>query len=820
MVSIVQKEIITELKESGEDFENIIAGTYSLGPQFFEEEILNIFQQKDAKRIMLMVDSRHYEETFQVARKAGVMYFIEPISLKYDFHPKFILMTSEEMGKLLVGSGNLTENGLIRDGEVFTLIDYDLVKEYPDILPVFAEMKEFLVSLSQRGLIRSRKHKEQILKSLDVQWLVDVEPSEAGLRHIRLLHSVQRPILPQIKDVLDEEEVSRIILASPFFDLKGRVLHYLVDNFCDTIQIFIQPDRVSNLPIKTIKELRREGKDISTFKIAFRNDVNRFIHAKIILFETDKGSYCLTGSANATAAGLLSTSRTGNVELCLLRYKKKRKGFDYLLVNNELESKSANLSSLSSNPLSPPAMLPSPDIYIEEARLESNNLIIDFLPPVGNVYKHAKVTISRPVSIKPIIIEQTLSSKGRLVINLSEDTKRFCEQSSFVTITLRRGSSKKSLSSNKRWISTQVLEQTPRKRDVRIVEKTNGRIGLIRLMNQLNKASEIPTMLLYYLQYLDFDWLAESLDRPRRRIVRRSIGEEELGDDLVTFERYVLTAEEVLEKIVNRHEEKFEQMIEEIEQIEDLQTRVQRMFDLFLFINKIVIWFILRKDIEIEKLLGIIYRMQLLVGTKERFWYKDEGFGYFDRVKEFIGKKRFLDVYKKLDVLPHFMVLSKIILDLTKDISSKEHSALLNLLSDTMRNACTQENKKKEIVNLPKDSLMKVVEEYEEYEHFSFSYKTLLDHTLKIIKRLEPHSHCDECGRTTPFRINSDTYLCPNCARKRFGKRAISLILMECRKCGYTRWMPASEVRGLEFCEKDDMLMRGIPGTFHIPRYV
>lgn len=821
MVSLVQKEIITELKECGEDFENIIAGTYSLKPQFFEEEILKIFQQKDAKRIMLMVDSRHYEETFQAARKAGVMYLIEPISLKHDFHPKFILMSSEETGKLLVGSGNLTENGLIRDGEIFTLVDYDLVKEYPDILSVFAEMKDFLISLSERDFIRSSKHEEQILKSLDVPWLVDAEPSEADHRRIRLLHSVKRAILSQVKEILNDEEVTRIILTSPFFDLKGKVLRYLVDDFCDTIHLLIQPDRVHNFPIKTIKKLRREGSCISTYKIAFRNDINRFIHAKIAVFETEKGSYCLTGSANATSAGLLSTSRTGNVELCLLRYEKKRKSFDYVLMNNELESKQVNLSLLKSNPLSPPITAPSPDIYIEEAKLESNKLIIYFSPPVGKVYKHATLTVSRPVSVKPITMKQTLSDKGRLMINLSEDTKRFCEQSAFVTLTLRKGLSKKTLSSNKRWISTEVLEQTPRKRDVNIVEKTNGRIGLIRLMNQLNRASEIPTMLLYYLQFLDFDWLAESLDRHRRRIVRRSLGEEGSEDEMATFERYVLTAEEVLEKIVDRHEKKFEQMIEEIElNEEDLQIRVRRMFDLFLFINKIVIWFILRKDVGMEELSDMIHRMKLLVGTRERFWYKYEGLGYLDRVKEFVGKKTFLDLYEKLDVLPHFIVLSKIILNLSKGMSRRLRLELTNQLGDAIRNACIKKNKSKEIAGLSKESLMKVVEEYDEYEHFFFSYKTLLNHTLKIIKGSEPRGHCNECKRVTSFRINSNTYLCPNCARKRFGKRPTHLILMECRKCCYTKWMPADRVGRLEFCEKDGMLMYRIPGTFHIPRDV
>lgn len=814
MVSIVQKEIITELKESGEDFQNIIAGTYSLQPQFFEDVVLNIFQQKDAERIVLMVDSRHLEKTFEAARDAGVKYFVEPISLKHDFHPKFILMTSEETGKLIIGSANLTENAWVRDGETFTLIDYNLAKEYPDIPSVFVEMKGFLNSLSQRRLIRSEKHEEQILESLDVPWLIDVEPTESDSRSIRLLHSVHRPILSQIKRII-HEEVTRITLTSPFFDLKGKVLRYLANNFCDTIQLFIQPDRVHNLPIETIKKLRRKGLDLTTFKIRFRNDVNRFIHAKIMLFETDRGSYCLSGSANATGAGLLSNSKTGNVELCLLRYEKRKKRFNYLLMNNELECKKISVASLRTNP-SPLTIAPSTDIYIEEARLESDNLTVTFSPPVGRAYRNAKLTINRPVHIKPIIIEQTLTEKGRLVTHLSEKVKRFCDQSAFVTLNLRKVSSKRVLSSNKRWISTEFLEHTPKKRDIRIVERTNGRFGLIRLLNQLDRASEIPTMLLYYLQFLDFDWLIEPLERHRRRVIGRSFGEEGSEDEQDILERYIVTAEEVLQRIMNRHEKRLEQIIEKVEHVEDLQTGVQRLFDLFLFINKILIWFILKKGIEIEELLDIPRRMQLLVGTEDRFWYTYEGSGYFDRIEELIGRKLFLNLYKNLNVLPHFMVLSKIVLDLTKGMSRELRIDLKDGLSDAIRNACRTVNIKKEIGSVTKEKLMKVVEEYKEYEHFSFSYKILLNRTLKIVEDLETQGRCYRCKKKTPFRINSDTNLCPNCARKRFGKNPSGLALMECRVCDYREWMPLDRVGRLEFCKKDGMIMYPISSKFHV----
>jgi len=601
--------------------------------------------------------------------------------------------------------------------------------------------------------------------------------------------------------------------------LEGKVLHYLIDNFCDNIHLLIQPDYVSNFPLKTIKKIKRKKEaNISTFKVSFESDINRFIHAKIFIFETDKGSYCLTGSANATFAGLLSRSGKGNVELCLLRYEKRKNAFDYLLKNNEIKVRKIPLSALKENILKSDDEIDTPDIYIEEAKLEGNKLILRFFPPVKNGYKFVTLTITRPVQVKPISIKQTLTKKDQIVVNLSDEQKNFCEQSSFVALSIRKGASSKVLKSNERWISTQIMENIPSKRDLRLIEKTSGRIGLIKLMNRLDGVSEIPTMLLYYLQYLDFDWLADSLDRGRRRIMRRVRGEEGSEDESINYDRFILSAEEVLEKIVNKHEKKFEHMIEEIEGVEDLEERARKMFDLFAFLNKVELWFLLRKEVSTEKLYDIIQRMRLLVGSKEKYCYMYSGFGYFDKAKENIGKKAFLKLHSRLDVLPQFMVLSQVILNLAKKTNKTERQKIEHLLAEIIRNAGVKKNIRREIKNLEERNLIKAIEEYEEFEHFSFSVKKLLKKTLDLIGPPASRRPCSQCDRITAYRIDSETFLCPKCAKKQFGKKRTKLILKVCRTCGRFKWVPMDKMK-LEFCKKDNNLMIERLGKFYIPLY-
>jgi len=814
----IQKEIITELKES-QDFDNVVVGTYGYSPNFFEDIILRIFQQKDAKRIMVLIDPQHYEDTFQTARSAGVLYLMEPISHENLFHPKFIFMTAEDAARLLIGSANITENGFIRDGEVFTVIDYEQAKEYPIILSVFAEMRDFLISLTQNGYVRSEKHKEKILESLSVSWLSKAARSNNSYREIRILHNLNTGILPQLNHILKGNKVERIAILSPFFDSKGKVINYLASNFAGKIGLYIQPDRVCNFPVDTIKTLIRKGKEISVFSVSFKNAPNRFIHAKMILIETNKGNYCLTGSANATVDGLIVNSATGNVELCLLRYDKNKKSFEYLFNNSELTCKRIDVKLLKPNLSVPRTTLPYPDIYLEEARIEGNNLIVQFSPPLKEGYSQATLTISRPVSIKPIVIEQTVTKKSQVIVGLSEDVKRYCEQSAYVTLTLSRGSSKSVLLSNKRWISTQVLDSTPRKREINLIEKSHGRIGLITLLNQLDKASDISTMLLYYLQFLDFDWLEESLERTRRRIVRKSIDEEGLEDEIVVSDRFVLTAKEVLEIILAKHEQKFDKLIENVEKTKDLDEQVQRIFDLFLFLNKIVIWFILRKDADLSKISGIIHRMKLLVGTRKRFWYSQNALGYFDKIQELLGRKKFLALYENMDVLPHFILLSHIILKLAEKQSDKRKLILEKQLSNILRNTCVTNNKKKEIAELPKDKMEKVIAEYKEYEDFVFSLKALRKQAVRLVRKTSRQGPCQKCKKQTQYRISSDQYLCPHCARKQVENGEANLVLMRCVKCGFLEWQPAAKTRYLMFCKRDSMRMEMIRSKFYVPTF-
>lgn len=816
MSNAVHKEFVSTLKEGDGDFENIIVGTYGFDSVFFEDIVLDIFESKDASTIITLVDGSHYENTFREARSAGVSYFIEPISHRL-FHPKFILMTSESSGTLIISSANMTKNGLTEDGEIFTQIDYSDSTGDQTLKHLFWEMKGFLNGLVSKRYVRSDKHNECLLKALQVPW-IDQVPVSANARSIRLLHNLDNAILPQIKEVLSGNDVETIRILSPFFDCDGKAIRYLSDNFSGKIDLYIQPDRACNVPIEVINSLAYREKRLKIFKINFKGSSNRYIHAKVILFETKNGVYCLTGSANCTNDALLLNSNEGNIELSLLRYEKDKEAFQYLLNNKELVLDEIGSSELSPNIGGSSSNGTVSDFFLEDARLEGNRLIVKF-EPVKKGFENALLEINRTSTTTPISLKGTIIEKGIFVHKLSEEKTRYCEQSAYVTLTLSKNAYS-NLVSNKRWISTEMLEKFPRKKEIRLIERTHGREGFITLLNRLDEAAaDIPTMLLYYLKFLDFGRLAETLEEGRKKFVQRKNQDQEEATAQI-YDKFVLDAKEVLITILDGHKRKFVDLIEKIETGNDVEEHVKNIFDFFVFIDKIVIWFISRKNTSPANVLEIIQRMKLLVGTDKRYWYHGEHTGYFQKLKDKIGCENFEKIYDGLDVLPHFILLSMIILELTKNQNQKRRLLLKKHLAILLQNACFYDEEKTGLLVVSKEKMKKAIVEYKEFENISFS-KNRLREINDLLKTKIDEGKCRSCGKTTRYHINSREYLCPECAEEPLKLKGTYLALMQCTKCGYEGWerINMKGTKPIFWCPKDGGIREEMATRFYKPKY-
>jgi len=721
MVSMTPVEILTELRESG-DYENAVLGTYAFSPTFFENQILPKLRSKDVQNIVVLIDPIDLEATFKEAKEVGIFYLLEPMATRNIFHPKFTLLTSTESGKLTIGSANITQQGYASNGEILTSLDYDKYNPSTEALSVFIGMKEFLQRSIEKGLVRSSKHAAKIHQAINVPWL----KSEPKCDRIRLIHSLDMPILEQIRMIVEGQEIERIIISSFLFS--SEVIRYICEKFCKKVDIILQPGRAIGLARKEIENIIKDtGATLSFHQIVFKDEESRFLHAKVFLMKGNKGSYCLTGSANPTVSAMLSTPPTGNVEVCLLRFEEDKEYFDYLFDNPSITVKKIDLDRIAfvSSPPLPP--VEKSDLDLIEARIEGNCLIVEFLPLNPN-YKLARLIIRRANAIEPKIIDTETVTDDKIAVRLSEDAQRYCQDSCFVVLELRRERDDPNpLVSNKRWISTEISELVPSNRDVETVRRTDGRVGLIKLLNQLDKASESPQMLLYYLQFIDFDWLFETVKSVRKHIVE-TIDPEIMEDQRYMLERLNITPEYVLNKILTRHQRKFKELTSHVEPTPDLTVKVEKIFNLSMFINKMVIWFVLNKKCSVSELIHICG----YDGTIDIFCNK-----FLDKLRRLLGKEEADNLMDSLNVLTHIMVLSKIIRDIQHSDPIYERVNLWpirrfnELYRKSLENLC--ENSE-EIIAKGRSKLPKLIKEYEEFQGISLGADDVLANVAVIFQ--------------------------------------------------------------------------------------
>ncbi len=720
MVSVSSIELLTELREC-EDYENAVLATFNFNSTFFESQVLPRLRNKDIQNITVLIDNLDLEDTFEKGREIGVYYLLEPISRRDTFHPKFILLTSPESGKLMIGSANLTHEGYTSNSEIISNLEFFEGTPSIDALPFFYDMREFLKKLIGKEFIKSTKHAEKILEALDVSWLnKDLTHSKENA----LIHSLDVPILEQILSVLKEQKIERVVLSS--YLISSKVIRYICENICKKIDIIIQPERVIGVLQKEIDQIIKETKaKINFFKITFEEE-NRFHHAKIIIIKTNRGSYCLTGSANLTTTAMLSTPPSGNVEVCILRFEKKKKYFDYIFQNSNVKIEKIDLSEISPIEASFEPPEKSYDINIIEAKIEGNQLIIRFSPSNPS-HKFVRITIKRPVATESVIFDNHEIADNEIIIELDDAQQKLCQASCYVVFELRKEMNDNApLLSNKRWISTEVAELIPSKRDVKKIIATDGRIGLIGMLNQLDKAGGNLQILLDYLQSLDFDWLSNTLNPLRKQLIKPPDDDGEESDFML--ERQWIKPEDALKKIVKRHQRKFNRLMQDTELSHELFIKREKVFNLLMFMNKIIIWFVLnQKKCSVSELVHICGYQ----GTINLFCNE-----YINRLRNILGVQETHKFIESQNITAHILVQSKIIRDLQRNNPSFERKNVwpirrfYEIYHKSLRNLSQETNE----ISIDWDALSNAVDEYKEFQDVDLRLYDIKNHLNDIIQ--------------------------------------------------------------------------------------
>lgn len=289
--------------------------TYSFGLRLFDQYVLRMVSQSPLNAVVL-ADQEKLAEVWRnlpegdeyLARRAGRRYLLRGVSSAGGgaFHPKTYLFARAEGATLLVGSGNLSRDGIDRGHEVFASFDSDRAADLPT-MRAWAEWMSRLIE--QEG--------DEILSR---RWLAlrEDNPWMVGSREgSELLTNDQGPMIEQLVSRLGDR-VAELHVTAPFFDREAVALRQLIRE-CEPERLELYVGAGVNVHGPALATALDEA---GTVRVR-RYEPHSFVHAKLIgTIDPDGRGLLLAGSPNLSSAALLGVCTEpggGNWEAAVLR---------------------------------------------------------------------------------------------------------------------------------------------------------------------------------------------------------------------------------------------------------------------------------------------------------------------------------------------------------------------------------------------------------------------------------------------------------------------------------------------------------------------
>ena len=514
-----QLSLLDELN-SGRLYSSAVLSTYGFDGAFFETEILPVLTQLDISNVVVLTDTERYRDLGAVA-KAGQAYYIDHVRCPKVHHPKFVALFGRDYGRVFLGSANLTKPGWQQSGELMTVIDYPPEPEQSDTAPLFAQLREFIEHSQAR--IHGSHATDAIDDAFsDAPWLPAASAAEPDAE-VNLLHNYTEPLLPQLRAHIGDASVESIDIYSPFFSGGNtEPLEELCELDPAQVSVNLQPDTVEGFNSDAFDAPAGVDVDITVNEIALTgDDEDRYLHAKLLHLTGPDGSWAFYGSPNFTKSALIQTGESGNIELGVLRHDPDPEYFGYLL---DAETVTREPIAAESVEYHPPGSHEShrdrPDFRLTDAYLEADgNLLVDHEPTAEPPQK-ATITLSRATGDEELDIEASASEDGHLR-SQDERISQFCEQAVRVRVTLEFATETRT--SDARWVALPSLKQTPRASEIQAIESSEGREGLLDVLDRL------PTwgLICKFLENVDFR--TTSVGGGGRTIRSRTPGTDEEG---------------------------------------------------------------------------------------------------------------------------------------------------------------------------------------------------------------------------------------------------------------------------------------------------
>lgn len=298
--------------ESG--FHSAFLTTYAFGAQAFEDVPFSRLRGSGCRNIVILADRQMVNQSFAELgppKFAGSSYHLVKADAPGAFHPKITLLIGAKKGRLLIGSANLTALGLGGNRELVASLSYG--EDATGTAHHFAAALNYIRSKVPSDDLWFATAMQRVLRSSP--WLREAMENpfpeqEANLEVALLYDRPNATILDQIAASVGDDRIGRLIVVSPYWDMKLEGLARLRASMGDPPTDLLIDAASTYFPKS---ELPRFS-DIGIFKVD-TSDSKRFVHAKLVIAQGQAWDHVISGSMNCTLPALLGpTIVRGNAE--------------------------------------------------------------------------------------------------------------------------------------------------------------------------------------------------------------------------------------------------------------------------------------------------------------------------------------------------------------------------------------------------------------------------------------------------------------------------------------------------------------------------
>lgn len=286
--------------------ESSVILTYELDLPIYEGWVRRRLSAAGAGNQVVFCDLQIYErelEGLATARHIGRTYSLTPVRRAGAFHPKVCLLLGRTKGRLLVGSGNVTVGGLLRNAELFGRFDYERQsgtgphQAFGAVWSLIEELTRGASDVVQKQIARAASW---------APWIREAPTVDD--RTLLIGGHGRSPLAAQIGSLLGRAKAKSAVVLSASFDRRLGALTSLANLTAQhRVRCIVQPGSVEldGKAVERLKGVVQWYPFVDPYPREKRKRKDIRLHAKLIVLDCGDRELVVYGSANASRPALL-----------------------------------------------------------------------------------------------------------------------------------------------------------------------------------------------------------------------------------------------------------------------------------------------------------------------------------------------------------------------------------------------------------------------------------------------------------------------------------------------------------------------------------